>query len=114
MNADFGNRPNVVVVGPNGLPVEGASPDEDAEQPGSVQPHHLASVIVWEVLQAFQLYQFPRPHDGGSKIDTNDVDIVCKLGYAGDGASPSCDGYMPVPAQNPFGDFAFGGGVSGD
>ena len=26
MNADFGNRPNVVVVGPNGLPVEGASP----------------------------------------------------------------------------------------
>jgi len=35
MNADFGNRPNVVVLGPNGLPVEGASPDEDAEQPGS-------------------------------------------------------------------------------
>jgi hypothetical protein len=35
MNADFGNRPNVVVVGPNDLPVEGTSPAEDAEQPGS-------------------------------------------------------------------------------
>ncbi len=35
MNADFGNRPNVVVVGPDGLPVEGASPGGDGEQPAS-------------------------------------------------------------------------------
>ena len=34
MNADSGNRPNVVVVGPDGMPVEGASLGEDGEQTG--------------------------------------------------------------------------------
>jgi hypothetical protein len=35
MNADSGNRPHVVVVGPDGMPVEGASLGEDGEQTGS-------------------------------------------------------------------------------
>jgi Protein of unknown function (DUF2587) len=38
MNADSGNRPHVVVVGPDGMPIEGAtSLGEDGEQTGSTE-----------------------------------------------------------------------------
>src|ERR1700744_3118843 len=38
MNADSGNRPNVVVVGPDGVPIETSLVDENGEQEPSERP----------------------------------------------------------------------------
>src|SRR6201986_1771693 len=38
MNADSGNRPNVVVVGPDGVPIETSLVDENGEQEPSARP----------------------------------------------------------------------------
>ena len=38
MNADSGNRPNVVVVGPDGVPIEGSPVSEHGEQESSERP----------------------------------------------------------------------------
>ena len=38
MNADSGNRPNVVVVGPDGVPVDASPAGENAEQETSERP----------------------------------------------------------------------------